>query len=356
VATVNERLFNAEVRHAVSLQRFANGAVQRMVGLLNEVDTDLLARLSAAIEGTASDLRIERLEALLVDANALNATSYDRLSRALSVELHDFLDHELEYQATLLETEVPEPIVTQLGVNRVVADQVFAAAMARPFQGVLLSEALEDQEAGRAKLIRDTIRMGIIEGRTEAEITRTLRGTRAQGYADGLLERPRHQLAALVRTAVNHTQNYAKQKIYEENKDLVPRWVFRATLDSRTSITCGSLDGKTFPVGKGPQPPRHWNCRSLAAPITASWRELGVNLEEVDAGMRASMDGQVPAATSFGGWLRDQPAAVQDEVLGAKRGQLFREHHLPLDKFVNKQGEVLDLEALKRRDETLFNK
>lgn len=68
----------------------------------------------------------------------------------------------------------------------------------------------------------------------------------------------------LVRTETNHFNNEADAMAYEEMD--VDKYVFLATLDTRTSTICQSLDNHVFPlkerkVGEN-YPPMHPNCRS----------------------------------------------------------------------------------------------
>lgn len=96
------------------------------------------------------------------------------------------------------------------------------------------------------------------------------------------------------------------------------------------------------------------NCRSTTAPVLKSWREMGVPIDEVPEGTRASMDGQVPESTTYQTWLQRQPASVQDEVLGATRGALFRRGGLTLDRFVDMSGRQYTIQELRRRDADAF--
>lgn len=354
--TVNNRLADAETLHNVNLQRYSNGVVRRMLALLNRVDGDLFNALQMALENAGTQITVERLESLLFSVRQLNVQAYRTVERELSDELRKFTAQEVSYQHTLFQTVVPKEVVVTVGLNVVNADQVYAAAMARPFQGTLLNEALSGLEAGRAKLVRDAVRMGVVESETIPQIVRRIRGTKAAGYADGLLEAPRRHIEAIVRTAVNHTQNFAKQSYYKANSDVVAAWVFVATLDGRTSLTCASLSGKKFPIGEGPQPPRHWNCRSVASPVTKSWRELGIDIDEIAPGTRASMDGQVPEDLTFSAWLRNKPAAVQDDILGATRGKLYRANEIEVDRFTNNKGVVYSLDVLRKKDAALFER
>lgn len=358
MATVNEELADAEVSHAIGLQRFSNGVVNRMVALLNRVDADLFAQLMVAIERMPpGSFTVQRLDQLLQSVQALNAQVYATLRGDLEGEMVAFVEYEANYEYQLLTNTIPQEVQVVVPVARVSASQVYAAAMARPFQGKLLSEFTRDIEAARMTRIRDAVRIGFVEGETISQMVRRIRGTRTAGYADGLLETDRRAAEAIVRTSVNHLSNVTRQAFYAENDDLVSEWQFLATLDGRTTVTCASLSGKTFPVGKGPQPPRHINCRSTSVPVVKSaWEALGLSKDEIDPGTQASMDGQVAGDLNYSDWLRGKPAAFQDEVLGPTRGKLFRDGKVDIDRFTNDKGKVYSLDELRRRDAALFER
>lgn len=354
--TANERLADAAISHQIGLQRYGTGVVRRIMALLNRVDRDLFEQLTAALERLPPEsFTVQRLDQLLVEVNRLNAEAYRAAGEELDKALLELAGYEATYQHRLLQSVLPAEVAEALVLTTVPANQAYAAAMARPFQGKLLREALKDIEQARAIRIRDAVRMGFVEGQTVSEMVRRIRGTRARNYADGLMEIDRRGAEALVRTAINHTANYARQAVFEANSDLVQEWEFLATLDGRTTITCASLSGKTFPVGKGPMPPRHWNCRSTAVPVlTSAWQALGLKKSEIDPGTQASMDGQVAADISFSKWLRGKPASFQDEVLGPERGKLFRAGRVDIDRFTDSKGRVYTLDELRKRDAALF--
>lgn len=357
MATVNERLADAEVSHAISLQRFSNGVVRRMAALLNKVEPDLFAQLMAAIERMPpGSFTVQRLDSLLVSTKQLNASAYAALRRELDAEMLAYVEYEAGFQYQLLSNAIPQAVQSVIPIAVVNAQQVYAAAMARPFQGKLLSEFTRDIEAARMTRIRDAVRIGFVEGETISQMVRRIRGTRIAGYADGLLETDRRAAEAVVRTAVNHLSNFTRQAFYAENDDLIEEWQFLATLDGRTTVTCASLSGKTFKVGTGPQPPRHINCRSTSTPVIKAWEELGLTKEEIGKGTQASMDGYVADDINYSDWLRNKPASFQDEVLGPTRGKLFRDGKVSIDKFTNDRGKVYSLDELRRRDADLFER
>lgn len=368
-ATVNERLADAAVGHAVDLQHYGTGVVQRLIALLNRADADLAAALSDALQRLpAGEFNVDRLESLLLSVRQINARSYDLIGRDLTDELRKLTEYEAGYQLELFRATIPPQVVMQVGVAAVNVEQVHAAAMARPFQGVLLREALKGLEDSKAKQIRDQVRMGYIQQEPIAKIVQRLRGTKAKGYADGLWERPRRDLESVVRTAISHTAGYARDQFFSANEDLVKALAWTSTLDARTSEICRVRDGKRYepaspykPIGHklpwlGGPGRAHWNCRSTAVPITKSWAELGIDLAEVPPTQRASMDGQVPADQTFGDWLKKQSASRQDQILGPTRGALLRRGGLELDRFYSDRGVYLTLDQLRERDAEAFKR
>lgn len=358
MATANDKIVDAAISHQIGLQRYGTGVVRRVMALLNRVDADLFAQLVIALEKMPPEsFTVQRLDQLLVEVNRLNAEAYKAAGEELDKALLELAGYEASYQHKMLQSVLPAQVAEALTLATVPANQAYAAAMARPFQGKLLREALKDVEAAKAIRIRDAIRMGFVEGETISQMVRRIRGTRALGYADGLMEIDRRGAEALVRTAVNHTANYARQAVFEANSDLVEEWQFLSVIDGRTSAPCRGLSGKTFPIGKGPQPPRHWNCRSTAVPVLKSaWEALGLSKSDIEPSTQASMDGQIAGDITYGQWLRGKPAEFQDEILGVTKGRLFREGGLTLDRFVDSKGREYSLDELRKRDADAFEK
>lgn len=351
--TANELLYDSAVSHQIDLTRFGNGTVRRMLALLNKTDADLMAKLQAALDKLpAESFTLQRLERLLTSIRAVNAQSYKQFHDGLDAELVDLNDYELNYQHDLFGSVLP----AKVSVATVSADQVLAGAMAQPFQGRILKEWADSLDAGRMQRISDAIRIGYVENETTDQIVQRIRGTRALRYTDGLLEIDRRHAEAVVRTAINHTATFARDSFYDANADLIKGLRWTATLDSRTSAICRSRDGKVYPMTSGPRPPAHWNCRSTMVPVLKSWKELGFDAEELPAGTRASMDGQVPADMTYQQWLTKQSASRQDEILGVSKGKLFRDGGLTLDRFVDRKGHEFTLAELRERDSAAFAK
>lgn len=366
MASVNERLADAAVSHAIDLTRFSNGAVRRMIALLNRADADLFAQLMAALERVLqSSFQIERIDSLLASVRDVNARAYEALRSGLEVELRDLVAYEADYQLQLFQSVIPAPVQTKLAVASVSVDQVYAAAMARPMQGRLMREWAASIETDKMLRIRDALRIGFVEGETIDQMVRRIRGTRARGYSDGLIELDRRHAEAVVRTATSHVAGFTRDRFHEANADLISSVQWVSTLDGRTSSGCRARDGLKYtttdhkPVGhkmpwSGGPGRLHWNCRSSSSPVIKSWRELGIDEDELPPSTRASMDGQVPEDMTYAQWLKKQSAKRQDDVLGPTRGKLMREGELSMDRFHDDKGKWLTLDEIRKRDAGAF--
>jgi hypothetical protein len=359
--TVNEALEHAAIDHAHDLHRFSVCVVQRMVAVLNAADRSLTVKLTEALMQLERDsFTVARLESLLASVQALNAQAYAAVLQALQPEVRGLAAVEATAQTAAFKAAVPAVVQVHFPVAGVTVEQVYAAAMSRPFQGRLLRDWAANLEQSRMALIRNTVRAGYVEGQTTAEIIQRIRGTRTLRYGDGVLNKPRHELAAVVQTALSHTAQTARQVMTDANADLVKatRWV--STLDTRTSPMCRIRDGLEYtpethkPIGHsvpwGDGPGRlHFNCRSVSVPVLKSWRELGIPANEMSPGTRASMDGQVPAELTYAQWFAKQSAARQEDILGPARYKLFKDGKVSVDAFYTDKGRWLSLAELEAR-------
>lgn len=362
--TINEALADEAIRHALALRGYTNNVVRRLIAVLNRADDRLFAELTAGIERLgAESLTAERLDAMLHSVRALNKAAYDTIGRELNDVLRDFVEYEADYQRQALVGALP----ISVPVAEVSVTQVYASAMARPFQGVLLREVWTDLDGQRMRLVRRAIAQGLTEGKPTAQIVRELRGTKAKGYADGIVNKTRRDVEAVVRTAMGHYAGFVADEVASANADLVKGVQWVSTLDLRTTTYCMVRDGKAYtldhkPIGHslpwGGGPGRaHWNCRSHQTMILKSWQDLGgEGGDDLPAGSRASMDGQVAAGTTYGDWLKRQSAARQDEALGPRRGKLLRAGKLSLDDMYDSKGTFLTLEQLRERDAAAFKR
>lgn len=395
--TATDELHDLTIGHAVELERYKAGLTRRMVAQLNASEDELSALLAARLERIveagydAGPATTKRIEKLIEEIRRLREAAYDEATGALQEELLQLATSESEWQAAAFEDVVPFELTVALPTAAVLK----AAVTERPFQGAVLDDWAEGMKRGDLDRIERAVRAGVVEGKTTQEIVRSIIGTRANGYRDGVCEISRRGADFVARTAVNHVVTQAREEVYAANDDIVTgvRWL--STLDGRTTLICISRDGQVFPIRDGPRPPAHPRCRSTTMPVidgialvgnrpavkdtrTRGERETNFRADaKAAAGDRWSSmsDGQrrdaiarqrrdwaernigsAPKDQTYGEWLKRQPPAFQDDVLGDVRGQLFRDGGLSVDRFVDNSGRTLTLDELRRTQSSAFKR
>ena len=243
--------------------------------------------------------------------------------------------------------------------------------------GNILEDAFSELSKAQSMLFRSTVRDGLLSGQTTDQIARTLIGSLTfndpagiMGLAQkgGQLTTPtNHQVRTLVRTSINQVSNAASMEVYKANNELTKKYRYIATLDSRTSAICRSLDGRLFPYDKGPQPPQHFNCRST---IIAEIDYDNLPFDAPPAATRAAQGGPIKPGKdgeikTYGDWLSKQPIKTRASVLGGSfnketkkwEGAVVYYDRLAkkygsqgaLAKFVRADGTEVSLEQLQKR-------
>lgn len=345
--------FDATVRHQVLLERLKAGEIRKILPFLRQVDKEVRLRLSG---DEPTDYGRARLTILLAETENLITAIFERYSGQLLLDLRDMGEAEALFEARALTHAVANPAFEAVVPT---SGQVYAAALAAPLSirgvqgGKLLEPFLRDFTKAQTDRIIGTIRQGAYEGRTNAEIVRTIRGTSALKYSDGILAIANRQAQAVTRTVLQHMSSVARMQTYAANADLVKEYEWLSTLDNRTSEICQGLSGTRWKVGEGPLPPAHINCRSSTVPVLD---ERFAFLKE--GATQSSMFGPVDADQSYFDWLKDQPAKFQDAVLGPTRGKLFRDGGLTAERFqqlgLSRNFEPLTLAEMQRLEPLAF--
>lgn len=362
---VNDRVQDETIAHGLYVNRYGTGVARRMVALLSKLDSDLAAKLMVLLDGKRDDTySARRLASLLAGVRDLNQQAYEPVNAALARELTRYVEYEAGYQMDLFSSVIPQQILKHVPLQSIAPEQVYAGAVAQPFQGRLLKEWGKKLELDRLDKIINAVRSGFLQGETVEQIVKRVAGTPQRNREDGVINTARRDLAVVTRTAVNHMAATARQEFAQVNSDIVKAKQWSSTLDTHTGQWCiirdrklYTLDGKPLghmvPYLRGPGK-IHFCCRSGEILITKSWEELQIPPGELSNATRASMDGQVPAHTSYADWLTRQPYTRQEQVLGVTRAQMLREGKITVPEMFNDAGEFLTLDALRRLDAAAF--
>ena len=389
-------------RNAIDLNRFGNGVARQIVRDYNNIILSAVADLKAIDLGEATagagivspqSVQAQRLRVILAQLKeSLDAWS-GRSTAYVARELQGLAELQTEFVAEQLKLAIEggqvgargiEPsVVAQRAVNTVEVAPNFAATVATVDptdlnftlpgtggfnltaaqgsaitlpNGDVVSKAFRGLAEAQAQRFNTIVRTGLLTGEPTAQIARRMVGSlnfgqlaktaRQQALAGGELTKAAdHQVLTLVRTSVQQVANAASEQVYKANQDVTQKYRYVATLDSRTSAICASLDGQEFEYGKGPQPPVHFNCRSTTVPIV-DYEGLGLTPPEkvIGIGKRASAEGPVSANVTYGKWLQGQSKEYQKDVFRSdRRAAYFR-------KLSNKYGPQDALVRMVRED------
>lgn len=360
-ASLTEALRDRILRHDISLRGFANSETRKLVHLLADAEADLIRQIERRLGWIAqrgydaSPHTLRRLESNLAETRAVLKDAYRAVGRELKSDLGGLAKLEAKWSADGLTVGL-ESVGLNLGVGLAEGELLRQIVAARPFQGALLRDWVAKLERDAFTRVAGAIRQGLLQGESIGKIVQRLRGTRAAKFSDGILAISRREAETITRTAVAHVANSARDAVWEQNEDLISGVMWSATLDARTCEICIPRDGKLYTLEHKPQghsipwgagPGRmHMNDRCTSVPVLKSWKELGISANEVTGEQRAALGGFVPAETTFGQWIKSQPAAVQNEALGKRRADLLRSGAEKFDGLFDRKGRLVSLADL----------
>jgi len=350
MASVNDKLLNEAVRQQINWLRKGNASVKDMLALLNGADKELAKLLLKS----GTELSVAKRQAVRREVNAILSQVHGAIGTEINKDVLETAVASADIEVGTLQQTIPKDVTLSLSTPNA---GVIATSLRRvPMNGLQLKDWLDQLKRSDLTRTWRTINEMMVAGETTDSIVRRLIGTKGLRYKDGVRQASRNGVAMFSRTAINYAANLGRQSAWTANADIMKgvRWV--ATLDTRTTPICRDRDGKIFPINDGPRPPAHPNCRSTTVAVTKSFKELGIDIDEVSPGTRASMNGQVPANQTYYEWLATQSASTQKDVLGAVRYDLWKKGGVSPDKFVNDSGKVLTLAELKKLSPSAFKK
>lgn len=317
------------IRNAVLLESLKSSEVEKFAPFLRQIDRSLREQLG---KSELTEFKRARLDAMLKQVDGALAGILTQYTDQMQLDLMDVAVWQATAEAVLISAAVPSYTATIPALAT-----LKTAAFRSPLGikgadgGKLLTPFIEDWSKAERSRVTGAIRQGWFEGKTSSEIIRTLRGTKDMKYADGLLAITSRNADAVTRTAVQHVASQARNQFARQNSDILQGVKIIATLDGRTTAYCRAADGTEYAIEEGPRPPFHIRCRTSFILILKDAPSMGALAD------RSSMNGQVQADTSYYEWIKTQPAAFQDTVIGKARAKLFRDGGMTPEQFSDLQ-------------------
>jgi SPP1 gp7 family putative phage head morphogenesis protein len=357
--SVNQAVFDATIRHSVFLEKLKAGEVKKFAPFLKEIDRAVREQLT---KSDLTEYNAKRLTKLLDEVDSLLLGVFDRYADQLGLDLIDLANYEAQFEATALGRAAPAGVAFDAVIPTAAA--IRTAVLSNPLSvrgtggGKLLKSFIKDWSTAERDRVNGAIRQGFFEGQTNFQVIRKIRGTKAAGYSDGILATTSRNASTVVHTAVQHVASQARMETIKENTDVVSEIEMVATLDSKTSQQCRSMDRRRFPIESGPRPPFHPNCRTTFVPVTKWTKFLSKDATRASVGPNGGV--QVDADLSYYDWLKLQPSAFQDQALGPTRAKLFRDGGLTLERFselqLDRNFQPLTLEKMRELEPLAFEK
>ena len=357
------------LKHIHLVDGRANSLADDMAQELEAVRERLMAKIAAVAgklktdwESTSLKKRKQLLELQRHEIEKILAEIYQVKMRGLTDEAaRDVIAATASHTVTTMNSALGTTVKLGAGLSAPLIEKWFESSTV---DGLLINEWLSKLEKAAADRIISVGRQALIEGLGIDSAARLMRTQGIQGSVPGL--------KGLARTFMLSASNYAKDTSLEKHFSHVMKgWRYSATLDRRTCIRCGVLDGKVYKLD-APKPslPLHWQCRCTYLPVTKTFKELGVDVPEPKKNPRTTVkhsarkvnhkDGststkwtvesvsKVKAGTTYRQWMKSQleadPAFVR-QVLGKTRFELFKSGKLILNQMVY-QGRIKNLTEL----------
>ena len=370
VADVNADLQDLLLRRAVARSRFENGVIRDVRARFAKAmeQTVHAVRSSTAFDGVRTNLAgfgqpgavqalgsQRKVQDLMTTVTAFWRAAASDVGRMIRQAVLDHTELELlevpGLVTTLLQRAIARPVqeaegdprpeaAINISFNSVPAGQI-SQLITSPLGGASgFEQALADLSARLLSRVRQTLTTGLIRGQSVPQVAKALQGP---------MQNLRWEAERIVRSEFTRTAAQSSLVQYQQNRDIIKSVQWVATLDARTCLQCGMLDGETWDSAAEAQIPvmdTHPNCRCIVVPVIKDAPGL-----KLPPSTRASFTGQVPETTKYAPWFRRQSATFQREVLGPTRYRLFKSGKLKLGDFVSAAGvrRVRDVLALARR-------
>lgn len=289
----NEYVYDAETRHAIYLERYGKGVARRMVKLLLDAEKDVIEKLRKLPDGPTKTQQAELLKTIRARVSQLTTDFRDQMT----AELLELADYEAEFIDDLFADAYDG---LQASFQTVPLDEVRAAAMSNPFQGIHLRWAKPDQHASELvkrnfKAAQGEIERGFIEGESISTITARIRP---------LIEvKTARDVETISITAVKHISSAARQEWHKANPGVIDKERWNAVLDGRTSTVCFPAEAKVTPAGDVLKAFRRWFEGEIVTITTAAGHEISATPNH-------------PVLTTRG-WLAIEEIKPADKVLNA---------------------------------------
>lgn len=336
-------LFDDTIELNLDIERVAIGSRATIIDLLKNLEQELIAKVANGV----TDWSKARINAQLKEADLIINQYYSDIATTSQTASAGVA----QVAASATADSLVAAVGGQVAISAIpTAAYLETLASDTIIQGVTQSGWWSKQSSDASFKFQSAVRQGLVSAETTPQIVRRVRD---------VMDLSRRNAETLVHTSVQSVANVTREKVMQDNSDVVAANEYSSSLDRKTCLVCGSLDGLRWenvtnkPIGHSVRyspPTRHWRCRCSMVPVLKTWAELGVNMDELPDGTRASMEGQVNDKT-FEDWLKrktETDPTFADRTLGKGRAELWRNGKITMDQMIS-GGKPLTLSELQAK-------
>lgn len=297
--TVSQALSDALLDEHLRMARVSARTRQAVLRQLALLEDDLASAIATADPSAPARLRARQLIVSQLTRDELRPliqARYDSINEAVEDTVNRLVVFEVQTTSELLdaiagidvtrtdalERELPATVRNTLLPSVVTSQELSATA----------STWWLRQATNMEQRLFDQLNVGIVQGEDVRQLVRRLRGSRAQGFTDGLMALSRRDATRLVRTQFASVANTVQVALYDVNAGSLDAIEHLSTLDGRTSLICIGRSGLRYtvpdhePIGHeipfAGGIPYHWNALVGGSAILTAHGMLPI--EAVDVG------------------------------------------------------------------------
>lgn len=346
------------VVHRMALDDYEVQALKPLLKAVQQSQTEILARIHARA-ATLPEWSEERSLALLDELSDLTVGIRQRITGDVT---------EMSAHAGASSYLVHNDIVSfggrVLDFNNVAltAGQIRQLLTETPVGGKLLADWIDSSFDWRLiDQIQQEITAGMLQGEGYPGLVRRL----GQGF-----DLTKQDAISVARTYVQSVNVGAQEAVYRANKQVVKAWKWSAVMEPSygktgrgTCLICAGLDGRVYQEDDPGRPeiPKHLRCRCMWICELITWRELGLDIDEmkdvyrpytirpdknIDAGGKREILEVGFHDGNYATWFATRDRAFQLNAVGPNRLRLLESGKIDFEDLVTRGGKLRTLKEL----------
>jgi len=147
---LSDDILDETVRHAHYLERHKASVIKKIVAMMNNSNDEMYSMMYKA---RVEKLKRRELDKLLFRLRKHIKAGYEPVIETLDSEIRDLAGHETRWQKKIIDGITP----VELDWEAPSEEQIYAAAKARPFEGLLLQDWYNGLPDGHFRRVKSTI-------------------------------------------------------------------------------------------------------------------------------------------------------------------------------------------------------